>query len=92
MVIDSIIGALKGVYHEIDIREPGGKLQGFDCLGSGGCYACTAGINAKYPYRLNIVGIKHINVIVLKVFVVVQSYGLIDNLLVVWQNMLVVQL
>ena len=71
MLTDSISGELKGVHHELDTQELGCKLQGFDCLGSGCRYACTAGINTKYPYKLNVVGIKHINVIVLKVFVVV---------------------
>ena len=71
MVSDSIIGALKGVCHGLDIREPGCKLQGFDFLSSGCWYACTAGTNAKYPYKLNVVGLKHIIGIVLKIFVIV---------------------
>ena len=83
MLIDWIVGTLKEVYHELDIRELECKLQGFDCVGSGGCYACSIGINSKYPCKLNVVGIKHINVIVLKIFVVVRLCGLIDNLLVV---------
>ena len=58
MVIDSITGALKVVYHELDIRESGCNMQGFDWIGSGNCYAFIPVINAKYPYKLTMVGIK----------------------------------
>ena len=30
-----MIGALKGVYHELDIWEPGGKVTCFGCIGTG---------------------------------------------------------
>ena len=70
-MIDLIVGALKGGYHELDIWEPGGKVEGFGCIGIGSCYACFAGINVKYPDEWNIVETKHIIGIVLKMFVVV---------------------
>ena len=68
-MIDLIVGALKGVYHELNIWEPWGKVEDFGCIGTGSRHACTAGINVKYPYKVNIVEIKHIIGIMLEIFV-----------------------
>ena len=52
-MIDLIVGALKGVYHEVDIRNARCKVQKFNCISTSSCHTCIAGIDMKYPYKIN---------------------------------------